>query len=154
MKNRDFSILFVKFSLFCAMGLVSSCSSDSNFITIEQTMDIGGAGRFYAINISSKDTIEIKEGLTIAATFPTLNAKNGNEIRLSFVPNGKYGMYSFNVSYTLPDSTNVQGEGKEKSYIFTIMGLDPLRNYSISMSAASVEQKITSFGKINLKIIE
>ena len=145
MKNH-ISNLFVGLCLLTTIGTISSCD---NTITIEQIVDTGGAGRFYAINISAKDTVII-DGIINEGT-STLNVKDGDEIRLCFVPNSKYVMYSFNVTYILPDSTNVKGEGKEYSYVFINKGLDTTGNHSILMSASSTEQAITLFGKINLK---
>ncbi len=150
MMKIHISKLLVVLCLLSTIGVITSCDKT---ITIEQIIDVGGAGRFYGINVSANDTVEIDETIN-NGNVPRLNVKDGDEIRLCFVPNSKYKMYSFNVSYILPDSKSVKGEGKEYSYVFINKGLDPTRNHTISMSALSTEQTITSFGKINLKITE
>ena len=143
----------VRLNLFSKLitGLVfiaSSCVSP-----IEQISDIGGAGCFYVINASTRDTIKAGGGMYIGVSYPILNAKNGDEINLSFSPDDRYSKYSFDVTYTLPDSSEVEGKGKGYNYSIVVNGFEP-GEYSVSMSAASTEQVITSYGRVSLKITE
>lgn len=152
MKKRTLSKLLMGIGLVFSISFSSGCESEQ-ILTIEQITDIGGAGSFLVINVSTQDTIKVEEGLYIGMSYPTLTAKNGDEIRLTFTPVDKYNKYNFNVIYTLPDSTDVAGKGKDYSYNFVLNGIEP-ENYSVSMSAGSTEQIITSFGKVTLKVTE
>ena len=153
MRKRILSKLLMGLVVVFPVGLVSSCDEDFFTIKSGQIMDIGGAGSFYVINVSTQDTIKTGGGLSIGASYPTLIAKNGDEIKLNFVPADKYVKYSFDVVYTLPDSTNIAGKGKDYNYNFVLNGIEP-ETHSISMSAGSTEQIITSSGKVILKVTE
>lgn len=134
------------------IGFMSSCKEST--ITIEQIIDIGGAGRFYAINSTANDTVEAGSGIYVGVSYPTLNAQNGDEIKLNFVPSDKYNSkYTFNVTYILPDSTEVEKKGLDYTHTFTLAGLDSGIHY-VSMSAGSTEQVIISNGKVAIKINE
>lgn len=139
------------FTMSYFVGVMSSC--DKNTLTIEQIMDNGGAGRFYAINSIANDTVETGSGIYIGVSYPTLNAKNGDKIILNFVPNDKYRKYTFNVTYTLPDSSEIERKGNDYAHSFTLTGMDAGVHY-VYMSAGSTEQVITSFGKVAIIIHE
>lgn len=151
MKKELFKIIGF-FTVTSSVGIMSSC--DPEIIELEQQIvDIGGAGHFYAINNTANDTVEVSGGIYIGVSYPILNAKNGDEIILNFVPNDKYSKYTFNVTYILSDSTKI--EGKENDYVhsFTLEGLEE-GIHNVSMSAGSTEHTITSFGEVVIKIYE
>ena len=133
--------------------LVSSCDRTSSTETIEQITDVGGAGSFYVVNVSRRDTTKAGGGIYIGTSYPILTVKNGDEIKINFTPADKYSKYNFNVTYTLPDSTEVEGKGKDYNYSFVLNGFEPGNQY-ISMSAGSTEQVIISYGRVTLKITE
>ena len=151
MKIKSILTIFISLILLSTAAIISSCKN--SIFNIEQITDIGGAGSFYVINVSANDTIEPSTGLNGGLYYPTLNAKNGEEVKLVFVPSDKYGKYTFNVTYILPDSTKIVGTGKEFTHVFTLEGFEVGR-YNISMSASSTEQVITSFGNVIIKITE
>ena len=151
MKKKALLKIIGSFTLTFFVGIMSSC--DKNSLTIEQITDLGGAGRFYAINITANDTVEAGSGMYVGVSYPTLNAKNGDEIKLNFVPSNKYSKYTFNVTYILPNDTEIEGKGKDNAHSFTLAGLEN-GIHSVSMSAVSTEQVITSFGKVSIKIQE
>ena len=113
------------------------------------------AGRLYAINVSTKDTIET--GLDrLCVDDIVLNAKKGDSIKLVFVPNDKYKENIFNEVFTLPDGTKIKDTtmGKDFVYTSTLEGFK-IRDNAVFMSAYSIiGQKVFSSGYVNIYVTE
>ena len=124
--------------LLLAMMLVSctDCDNDTHSYSPTNIKDIGG-GVFYAINVATNDTLEIEGGLSVSiGGSPTLNAANGNIIKLVFEQDEKYKDYKFITTYTLHDGTEIKNQ---PTYEYAISNTEP-GNYRISMSAEYIQK--------------
>lgn len=148
MKKKALLNLFICSTLLSIAGIVESCKKEQNVV-------LGIGGQFFAINVSVKDTIEAGHGLfNDTNKYPVLNAKNGDEIKLVFVSNDEYMKYIFKVTFTLPDSTKIEGTtAKEFAHTFTLEGFE-MGDYAISMSANSTEQALFSAGDVIIRVTE
>ena len=133
------------------MGGILSCSDDD--VSIESHQDICGAGHFYAINVTAKDTVETALGLNLDSDYKTINARIGDGIKLMFVPKSIYNRFSFIVTYNIFGNEIEVKNKNEYAYTFTLTGMNSGR-FFISMNAASTEQQITSSGKVAIHINE
>lgn len=121
---------------------------------IEQEQDIGNAGLFHAVNMTTNETISISGGINVEEEIlPTLDAQNGHIIKLSFVKSEKYKNYTFGTVFTLPDGTKITNKSE---YEYTIKNLSP-GEYIISLSAKYEEKDavlLTAGGRFALVIRE
>ena len=88
------------------MGLYSCGSGDADVDVINVIQDLGGAGDFMVIDVSSHDTLKLFGGLFIGNE-PVLAVKSGDQLKLVFTPADKYKDIRFNTTFTLHDGTEV-----------------------------------------------
>lgn len=138
-----------------SIGVVlnSSCCKDE----VIQLQDIGGAGDFRVINTTTNDTINVSGGIELGISH-VLHAKNGDDVKILFIPNEKYSKYKFSVTYTLPGDKKVSPTNGYE-YLYHVNGIIP-GWYDMYLSASYEEDadkrqiSITSVGKVNLNIAE
>lgn len=140
-------------SLGSLVGL-TACDDDDEVSIINDgsiIQDIGGAGNFMVINKNTVDTLVISGGIN-AGSNPVLNAKNGESIKLCFVPAEKYEKVPFKTVFTLSDSTEVKDQ---YDYEFTLDSMKAGR-HTISMSAMYVDERksIIGLGSFDLNVKE
>ncbi len=146
MNKNCFFKLFVVITT-CLIVSVS-CSKEQH-----THIDIGG-GDFYAINLSSKDTIIVKGGIQGGSSL-ILYAGIDDDIKLSFTPKVEYKDKAFAVTYSFSNSTKREGQGKDYSIIFKVNEFDVESNsLVISMSALheSKDWSINATGNIDVRI--
>jgi len=154
---------FYKSTMYFLLSLIlvsCDCSDDKHVdISVNQVLDIGGAGDFMAINMATNDTLKINGGIGIyesKAAMPKLDARNGNIIKFVFVQNEKYQDYTFNTVYTLHDGTEI----KDKYQYEYAISNTTTDQYSVGMFASYHREddrnniSISSSGTFLLNVIE
>lgn len=137
-----------------------NCGDEENVdVSINQILDIGGAGDFMAINMATNDTLKMNGGIDIyegKAAMPKLDARNGNIIKIVFVQNEKYKDYTFNTVYTLHNRTEI----KDKYQYEYAISNTTSGQYSVGMIASYHREddknniSISSSGTFLLNVIE
>ena len=112
--------------------MLVGCDSCDDDITIINS--IGGAGDFCAINMATNDTLKISTGIVVSinGAKETLQAKNGNIIRLVFEPAKEYSKYNFSTKFITHDSVEIDNN---KIYEYAIKDTEP-GQYKVSVSAS------------------
>lgn len=131
----------------CGCFILSSCGND-----IEIIQDNAG-GDFQAINMATNDTLNIYGGLTVNAA-KSLSAKNGNIIKLKFIPKEDYKTYNFDITFKLPSGEEVKNPSN-REFEFSVSGLE-VKDHNISLSAKCTEKdkNITASGGFLLRVSE
>ena len=150
--------LFV-FTFFLVVSSLQLMSCEPEIITISSTQNqgIGTAGDFQVSNMSNKDTLLIDGAIEfkIDGNTKVLNAKNGDSIKLKFVPKEEYAKYVFNTTYKLNDGTEITPIDNYE-YEFTISNFEA-KDYLIKLSAIHNENdgvQLTAVGVFTLRVKE
>lgn len=99
--------------------------------------NIVGGGDFYAINLSSNDTVKVVGGIGIQINSShRLYAGTDDNIKLSFIPKDEYKGKIFDVTYSFSNKTERKGQGKDYSTTFKVNEFDvENQTLTITMSA-------------------
>lgn len=127
--------------------LVACKKSDS--MGIEMIQDVGGAGDFKVINVSTKDTLNLYGDTYIGAT-PKLYVQNNHVIKIVFLQSEKYSRYTFETIFKLHDGTWITNRSE---YEYTIQDTE-IGDYEVSLSANAKEQTISASGIFILRVVE
>lgn len=155
--------IFYKSAMYFLLSLMlvscDSCDEETVDLSVNQVLDIGGAGDFMVINMTANDTLRIDGGIGIYESelaMPKLNVRNGNIIKFLFVQNEKYKDYTFNTVYTLYDGKEINDKYQ---YEYAISNA-AIGQYSVAMSASYYRKddrnniSISAGGTFLLNVIE
>jgi len=130
-------ILLQMMAVFSFSLLTPSCEDNQVKETTIAPGDTIGIGQGYllVVNATTNDTIRNNGGLKIIIPHlsDVMNAKHGDKILMTFVPDDRYAKLPFTVRYTLLDETEKEVSNNGK-YEFTIPNLKP-GNYKITWNA-------------------
>lgn len=130
--------------------LVGCREVQENTFYVSNNIDNGGAGNFMAINMATNDTLIVPSGINIG--WPTLDANNGNIIKLVFEPAEKYSTYKFSTTFTLHDKKELK-DPQDYKYEYAINNTKE-GQYTISMVASYNDDSnhITGGGSFYLNV--
>ena len=144
--------LFIPALSFMAIGLTVSCEDEHDLSThIEQRIDIdmlGNYGRFIVINITSKDSVSIKEG----DYTQQLKARSGDSISIAFEAKEDYKNKDFTSIYTMYDGSLVEDK---LNYQFKVEKVETGKMYEIQLwiKPKDVDVAVKGTSKLILQII-
>ena len=125
------------------------CKNDSKDVNIIQ---MSQPGNYVVSNVSTGQTLNV---YTLEDESTMLNAKNGDIIRLQYVPDKDYAHLNYHVSFTLHDKSTHTPTTTDYSYEYNIKAVE-VGSYPIMMSALINEDgvQVTSFASFTLVIKE
>lgn len=125
------------------------CTKKSEDISVIQ---MSQPGNYLVTNVSTgiSATVYALEELSMK-----IEAKNGDTIKLQYVPDNDYTHLNYNVSFTIHDKSVHKASAPEYSYEYKIDGAE-VGDYPILMSALINEDgvQVTSFASFTLVINE
>lgn len=127
----------------------SCCTNKSDDISILQ---LSQTGNYVVTNVSTGKSITV---YSLEEESTMLEAKNGETIRLQYVPNKDYTHLNYHVNFTLQDKSVHTANAPEYSYEYNIEAVE-VGSYPILMSALINEDgvQVTSFASFTLVIKE
>lgn len=105
------------FNLLCVvtvmlLAAITFCMCGGKYIQIQSN----AAGDFIVTNTSNNESVELTGGAYIGSK-NKLNAKNGDKIKIVFLPKSEYNKFKFDITFTLHDGEIVLNNSE---YEYTI----------------------------------
>ena len=158
MKAKQYShiarFLFISALSLMATGLTVSCEEEH--IDLSTSVDqnahydlFGNYGRFIVINITSKDSVSIKDG----DYTQQLKARSGDSISIAFEAKEDYKNKDFTSKYTMYDGTLVEDK---LNYQFKVEKVETGKMYEVQLwiKPKDVDVAIKGTSKLILQIID
>ena len=147
-EKRMYSVLrTVIVVLICtAFSCCTNKRDDMSMLQLSQT------GNFVVTNVSTGTSITV---YSLEEEYTMFEAKNGETIKLQYVPNKDYTHLNYHVNFTLQDQSVHTATAPKYSYEYNIEAVE-VGSYPIFMSALINEDgvQVTSFASFTLVIKE
>lgn len=128
-------------------NMICSCCNEIDIISAPYS-----GGDFVVKNLSTNEIIQLQGALVVDLSRPVIKAKNGESIKISFIPASDYESYTFDISYKLHNGTIIEKRGYY-DYEYKITETNN-GDYDVSLSAKSTEQSIGASRMFILRVTE